>query len=419
MDDSQPPSAREEKTMADTPSSFGKPGDGPVISVVVRQRGAGVAGARVRLIVNGVGQPTLRTDRQGAATWFVASTGSHPVRRANGYNYVVSAEKDDSAGRATGHAQPLAPTLVVVDVVARRPASPAARAGIGIMQGAARESSARTTAGQQRTAYEQLLEIAALSAKVNTLCRGLRQALQGTEWAVYLAEIDRLSADADSLRHSAMSGLELAGDTVGALGDEQLVKIFHLSPGRAKLFGNALGGVVDIVTTLNEIIDALRNDDVRGAVKAFGVSVLECVVSLHPIGATIVLAVHVAQGLKACLTPGPGTKSAVVRQGNLPEFSDVGSCPVFAGGKHWRIDLEHPVSRNGRRSFNAKSYSMCVPGLAFSVKHRGALVLVDVAGRELIVPTATDAQAARVREVIDYVHLNGWMTPHATRRKAS
>ena len=219
--------------MADNPSSFGKPGDGPVISVVVRQRGAGLAGARVRLIVNGVGQPTLRSDREGAATWCIASTGPHPVRRANGYNYVVSAEKDESAGRATGHAQPLAPSLVVVDVADRRPASPAARAGKGIMQGAARESAARTTAG------------------------------------------------------------------------------------------------------------------------------------------------------------------------------------------HHRIDLEHPFWLDGRRKFRSKTYPMCVPGLAFSVKHRGALVLVDVAGRELIVPTATDAQAARVREVIDYVHLNGWMTPHATRRRAS
>jgi hypothetical protein len=405
--------------MADTSSSFGKPGDGPVISVVVRQRGAGIAGARVRLIVNGVGQPTLRTDREGAATWYVASTGPHPVRRANGYNYVVSAEKDDSAGRATGHALPLAPTLVVVDLGARRAPSPAARAGIGLMQGMARGSSARTTAGQQRTAYEQLLEIATLSAKVNILCRGMRQALQGTEWAVHLAEIDHLSADANSLRHKAMSGLELAGDSVGALGDEQLMKIFDLSLKDAKLFGNVAGGLVDIVTTLDEIVDAFRNDDPAGAAKALGVGVLECVVGLHPIGATIVLAVHVAQGLKACLTPGPGTKSAVVRQRNLPEFTFVGACPVFADGKHYRIDLEHPVWRDGRRTFNAKSYSMCVPGLAFSVKHRGALVLVDAAGRELIVPTATDVQAARVREVIDYVHLNGWMTPHRARRKAS
>ena len=50
--------------IADTPSSFGKPGDGPVIrwSYV---RGAGLAGARVRLIVNGVGADASFRPRGG------------------------------------------------------------------------------------------------------------------------------------------------------------------------------------------------------------------------------------------------------------------------------------------------------------------------------------------------------------------
>jgi hypothetical protein len=117
-----------------------------------------------------------------------------------------------------------------------------------------------------------------------------------------------------------------------------------------------------------------------------------------------VLAMQVGFGLRAALTPTARTKAAVVRQTMLSEFNHLGSCPVIAGRKQYRIDVTS-------RPYKVKVYDYASPimvGLAFGVAHPGALVLVDYMGIELPIPTETKADVIRVRQVLDYVHVTGW-----------
>ncbi len=358
------------------PSVYGKPGQGPTVIIQAMESNRRPAhAARAKLILDGRGLPDLQTDKDGVAVWHIGTSGTYGVPARHSYTYFATVTIDGSSLVKTGHASHFVPTNIVIQAPQKESAE-------------TRFMKRLAQPVKQRSSSQLLADIAWSSNEARKYLRGTKEGLQIIGWKQHVSSVDAF-----------MGSLEILGDTADVVSsfDEIRLKPRNVLKVTAK--------AVTVVTVLYDIVDGYRKDDLEGVVRALGVNVLEIIIGLHPIGAMAVLGVHLAFGL-ASLTigrPSASVISAVVRQTVLPEFNHIGSCPVVAAGKQYRVD----VTKN---PYAVKVYNFSSPlvdGLAFSNKHKGALVLVH-GGIELPIPTSTTADAKRVKKVLDYVHVNGW-----------
>jgi hypothetical protein len=135
---------------------------------------------------------------------------------------------------------------------------------------------------------------------------------------------------------------------------------------------------LDIVGASYDVLDAIARDDPKQAHVAQAVLAMDMLSAAHPLPAAGWTAIKLIWSLKEALTLRHPHFVAVERQVHLEEFNHIGSCPAFAAGSQYRIDIS-------KKPYKCKEYQYKSPikvGFALD-ENSGALVFITNKGAKL------------------------------------